>query len=77
MGLNITGLPDLQQDFNTMSDNFSTASFDSLKVIISFFEGDDFSFLKVMGLKIFGSPWQPDFSQSAFCLQRGEKLRDK
>ena len=34
-------------------------------------------FFKVMGLKIFGSPWQPDFSQSAFSLQRGEQLRDK
>ena len=33
--------------------------------------------LKVMGVKIFGSPWQPDFSQSAFCLQRGEQLKDK
>ena len=30
-----------------------------------------------MGVKIFGTPWQPDFSQSAFCLQRGEQLRDK
>jgi len=33
--------------------------------------------VEVMGLKIFGSPWQPDFSQSAFCLQRGDQLRDK
>jgi hypothetical protein len=33
--------------------------------------------LEVLGVKIFGSPWQPDFSQSAFCLQRGEQLRDK
>jgi len=33
--------------------------------------------IEVMGLKIFGSPWQPDFSQSAFCLQRGESLRKK
>ena len=30
-----------------------------------------------MGLKIYGSPWQPDFSQSAFCLQRGDQLRNK
>merc|ERR1711971_526510 len=33
--------------------------------------------VEVMGLKIFGSPWQPDFSQSAFSLQRGEQLREK
>ena len=30
-----------------------------------------------MGLKIYGSPWQPDFSQSAFSLQRGDQLRNK
>jgi len=33
--------------------------------------------VEVMGLKIYGSPWQPDFSQSAFCLQRGDQLRNK
>ena len=31
--------------------------------------------LEVMGLKVYGSPWQPRFSDSAFNLSRGAELR--
>lgn len=34
-------------------------------------------FLEVEGLKIWGSPWQPEFLDFAFNLERGEPLREK
>lgn len=33
------------------------------------------SFVEVEGLKIYGSPWQPEFCDWAFNLPRGEKLK--
>lgn len=35
------------------------------------------SFVNIEGLKIYGSPWQPEFFNWAFNLKRGEELRDK
>lgn len=32
---------------------------------------------EVMGYKIYGSPWQPEFMEWAFNLPRGQALRDK
>ena len=31
--------------------------------------------LELLGIKFYGSPWQPRFSNSAFNLQRGSELK--
>jgi Icc-related predicted phosphoesterase len=33
--------------------------------------------IEVEGLKIYGSPWQPEFGSWAFNLPRGEKIKEK
>ncbi|MCS6873594.1 MAG: metallophosphatase domain-containing protein [Pyrinomonadaceae bacterium] len=33
--------------------------------------------VKINGIKIYGSPWQPVFFDWAFCLPRGKKLAEK
>jgi Icc-related predicted phosphoesterase len=35
------------------------------------------SFIIVDGIKIYGSPWQPEFNNWAFNLPRGEKIAEK
>lgn len=35
------------------------------------------SMVEIEGLKIYGSPWQPEFQEWAFNLPRGEALREK
>jgi len=33
--------------------------------------------VKILGYRIYGSPWQPEFHQMAFNLERGEKIAQK
>lgn len=35
------------------------------------------SWTSVCGLKVYGSPWQPEFGDWAFNLERGEELLQK